>query len=189
MCPCPGKERKLVGSGRTPRRLPVLHLGCENLQWPALPYISYQRGDVISARFYRPTGAGCGQPSDSTRPTIGRCPLRPCRSTGHSVSRFQDIEGVNPVPLPPKSPNLNAHLERFFGSLKSECLRRIIFFGEQSLRKAVQEFVRHYHEERNHQGLENKIIDPGDEVGQVAGSIASHERLGGILRYYYRDAA
>ncbi|HJN09786.1 MAG TPA: integrase core domain-containing protein [Pirellulaceae bacterium] len=102
---------------------------------------------------------------------------------------FLENEGVNPVPLPPKSPNLNAHLERFFGSLKSECLRRIIFFGEQSLRKAVQEFVRHYHEERNHQGLENKIIDPGDEVGQVAGSIASHERLGGILRYYYRDAA
>ncbi|MDP6556599.1 MAG: integrase core domain-containing protein [Pirellulaceae bacterium] len=102
---------------------------------------------------------------------------------------FLENEGVNPVPLPPKSPDLNAHLERFFGSLKSECLRRMIFFGKQSLRKAVQEFVRHYHEERNHQGLENKIIDPGDEVGQVAGSIAIHERLGGILRYYYRDAA
>lgn len=74
-------------------------------------------------------------------------------------------------------------------SIKSECLHKMIFFGEQPLRKAVQEFVRHYHEERNHQGLENKIIDPGDEVGQIAGNIECRERLGGILRYYYRDAA
>ena len=65
----------------------------------------------------------------------------------------------------------------------------MIFFGEQSLHNAIQEFLRHYHEERNHQGLENKIIDPGDEVEQVAGNIECHERLGGILRYYYRDAA
>ncbi len=60
-----------------------------------------------------------------------------------------------------KSPNLNAHLERFFGSLKSECLDKMIFFGEKSLRNATKEFVIHYHGERNHQGLENKIIEPG----------------------------
>jgi transposase InsO family protein len=52
-------------------------------------------------------------------------------------------EGVNPVPLPPRSPNLNAHLERYFGSLKSECLDRMIFFGERSLRNAVAQFVLH----------------------------------------------
>jgi transposase InsO family protein len=99
---------------------------------------------------------------------------------------FKDIletDGVNPVPLPPKSPNLNAHLERYFGSLKSECLERMIFFGETSLRNAVREFVLHYHAERNHQGLDNRIIEPGNEVGRGRGEVLCRERLGGILRY------
>ncbi len=65
----------------------------------------------------------------------------------------------------------------------------MIFFGEQSLRKAVQEFLRHYHEERNHQGLENKILERGDEVGRSEGEIQCRERLGGLLRYYHRQAA
>ena len=65
----------------------------------------------------------------------------------------------------------------------------MIFFGEKSLRHATNSFIRHYHEERNHQGLGNEIIEPGDEVGQVAGKIECQERLGGLLRYYYRDAA
>ena len=105
---------------------------------------------------------------------------------------FKDIletDGVNPVPLPPKSPNLNAHLERYFGSLKSECLDRMIFFGETSLRNAVREFVLHHHAERNHQGLDNRIIEPGNEVGCGGGEVICRERLGGILRYYHRDAA
>jgi transposase InsO family protein len=69
---------------------------------------------------------------------------------------FQAIlktEGVNAVLLPAKSPNLNAHLERFHRSLKEECLERMIFFGEASLRNAVREFLAHYHGERNHQGM------------------------------------
>jgi transposase InsO family protein len=98
-------------------------------------------------------------------------------------------EGVNPVPLPPKSPDLNAHQERFFGSLKSECLERMIFFGERSLRNAVGQYLLHYHGERNHQGLSNKLIEPGEEVGQADGEIECHERLGGLLRYYHRSAA
>ena len=97
--------------------------------------------------------------------------------------------GVNPVPLPPKSPDLNANLERFFGSLKSECLERMIFFGEGSLRNAIGQFLLHYHAERNHQGLGNKLIDPGEEGGQADGEIECHERLGGLLRYYHRSAA
>ncbi len=59
-------------------------------------------------------------------------------------------EGVNAVLLPAKSPNLNAYLERFHGSLKSECLERMIFFGETSLRNTVLQFLEHYHAERNH---------------------------------------
>ena len=106
-----------------------------------------------------------------------------------SFRDFLGNEGVSPVRLPAKSPNLNAHLERFMRSIKSECLDRMIFFGEKSLHNAVHQFLKHYHTERNHQGLENKIIDPGKEVGQIAGKIECRERLGGLLRYYYRDAA
>jgi putative transposase len=96
---------------------------------------------------------------------------------------------IEPVLLPPRSPNCNAHLERFMRSLNSECLDRIIFFGQALLKKALSEFVDHYHTERNHQGLENQLIDPGDEVGQTIGIIECRERLGGLLRYYYRRAA
>lgn len=99
-----------------------------------------------------------------------------------------DQSDVEPVVLPARSPNLNAHLKRFFGSLKSECLDRMIFCGEQSLRNAIREFTAHDHGERNHQGLANRIIEPSDEVGQTEGVIAGKERLGGLLRYYHRQA-
>ena len=98
-------------------------------------------------------------------------------------------DGVKPVLLPPKSPNLNAHLERFHRSLKEEALERMIFLGETLLRKAVAQFLEHYHTERNHQSLDNQIIQPGDEVGRHEGDVQCRERLGGMLRYYYREAA
>ena len=98
-------------------------------------------------------------------------------------------EHVEPVRLPRRSPNLNAYIERYFGSLKSECLSRMIFFGENMLRRAIGQFLLHYHEERNHQGLDNKIIEPKEEVGQGHGEIECRERLGGLLRYYHRKAA
>jgi transposase InsO family protein len=97
--------------------------------------------------------------------------------------------GVEPVRLPPRSPDLNSHLERFHLSVKSECLSRMIFFGENTLRNAVRQYLEHYHGERNHQSLNNELIDAGQEVGCVAGKIQCRERLGGLLRYYYRDAA
>jgi putative transposase len=65
----------------------------------------------------------------------------------------------------------------------------MIFFSEKSLRNACNEFLAHYHGERNHQGLGNSIIEPGEEVGQHHGDIECRERLGGLLRYYYRNAA
>ncbi len=113
------------------------------------------------------------------------------RDTNFSSAFRAVLEGadVQPVRLPPRSPNLNAHLERFHLSIKSECLCRMIFFGEKSLRRAVTNHLEHYHVERNHQGLGNKIIEPGDEVGAAAGKIECRERLGGLLNYYYRDAA
>jgi transposase InsO family protein len=97
--------------------------------------------------------------------------------------------GVLTVRLPPRSPNLNAHLERFHGSIKSECLDRLILFGETMLRNAIREYLLHYHRERNHQSLGNRLIDADEEVGQPVGQIECRERLGGLLRYYYRDAA
>jgi transposase InsO family protein len=97
--------------------------------------------------------------------------------------------GVEPVRLPPRSPNLNAYVERFFGSLKSECLDRMIFFGEKALRNAVREYVSHFHGDRNHQGLANELIEPGEFTGATEGEIQTRERLGGLLKYYHRSAA
>jgi hypothetical protein len=65
----------------------------------------------------------------------------------------------------------------------------MIFFGETSLRNAVREFLAHYHCERNHQGMGNRILVSGDEVGRTLGDVECRERLGGLLRYYYRKAA
>ncbi|MDG2388563.1 MAG: integrase core domain-containing protein [Planctomycetaceae bacterium] len=92
------------------------------------------------------------------------------------------------VLLPPRSPNLNSFQERFFRSLKSECLDRMIFFSPRQLRRALKEYVTHYHTERNHQGLDNQLIEPDDSVGSVAGKIECSERLGGMLKYYHRAA-
>jgi hypothetical protein len=80
------------------------------------------------------------------------------------------IEGIEPVLLPPQSPNLNAHLEGFRRSLKEQCLAKLISLGEDMLWKAVDEFLAHNHGERNHHGPGNQIIQPGDEVGNTKGS-------------------
>jgi transposase InsO family protein len=97
--------------------------------------------------------------------------------------------GLKAVRLPPRSPNLSPNLERFMRSAKDECLHRMIFFSEAALLKAVREFVLHFHAERNHQGLGNRLIQPGEEVGRTAGEVVCRERLGGMLRYYHRKAA
>ncbi len=98
-------------------------------------------------------------------------------------------EGVEAVKLPPRSPDLNPHIERFMRSIKDESLSRLILFGENMLRNAVRQFLADYHIERNHQSLDNKIIQPGDEVGRHEGDVQSCERLGGMLRYYYPEPA
>ena len=97
--------------------------------------------------------------------------------------------GIKVIRLPARSPNLNAYAERFVRTIKESCLGRMIFFGEASLRRAINEFLEYYHHERNHQGLENRLIDPLTEVGSADGDVVCRERLGGVLRYYYRDAA
>ena len=97
--------------------------------------------------------------------------------------------GVEAVRLPPRSPNLTPHIERFMHSVKDECLYRMIFFGKRSVQAAVVAFLAHYHQERNHQGLDNRLIELGEEADRIAGDVVCRERLGGMLRYYYRKAA
>jgi len=97
--------------------------------------------------------------------------------------------GVEAVRLPPRSPNLNPNIERFMRSVKEECLDRMIFFGERAVQTALADFLGHYHAERNHQGLGNRLIEPSGEVGRTTGAVLCRERLGGMLRYYYRKAA
>jgi putative transposase len=97
-------------------------------------------------------------------------------------------EGIEPIQTPPRSPNCNAHIERFFRSLKSECLRKMIFFGEDMLRNAVKKYVVHYHQHRNHQVIDNRQIEPPPDES-IAGKIVCDEELGGILKYYHRKAA
>jgi len=96
--------------------------------------------------------------------------------------------GVKTIKLPPRSPDLNPHAERFVWSIKSECLSKMILFSDRQLRRAIEHFTAHYHEERNHQGLDNKLIQSGESVGQAEGDIRCRERLGGLLRYYHRAA-
>ncbi len=97
--------------------------------------------------------------------------------------------GVEPVVLPPRSPNLNAHCERFIRSIKEEALAQMIMLGERSLYYAIQQYLAHYHHERNHQGLDNHVISREGAVGDQTGPVARRERLGGLLSYYYREAA
>ena len=97
--------------------------------------------------------------------------------------------GIQSVKLPPRSPNLNPFAERFVRTIKEGCLEQMIFFGQDALRRAIREFVAHYHLERNHQGLRNRLIVPIDAVTEKTGPVRKRQRLGGMLNYYYRDAA
>ena len=104
-----------------------------------------------------------------------------------AVVAFLEREGVRVVRTPARAPNCNAYAERFVRSIKEECLDRLIVLGERHLRRAIGEFVAHYHAERNHQGLDNELIQPlRSQV--VSGAIRRRQRMGGMLNYYYRAA-
>jgi len=98
---------------------------------------------------------------------------------------------VEPLKLPPQSPNLNAFAERWVLSIKSECISGLIFFGEESLLRTLKEYMNHYHEERNHQGKNNRLLFPAQDFDpeKKESEIACRSRLGGVLKYYYRSAA
>jgi putative transposase len=101
-----------------------------------------------------------------------------------------DEAGVKRVPLPPRSPNLNAYAERWVRSVKEECLAQMILFGERSLSYVLKEYVAHYHQERPHQGKGNVVLMPlPDQAAARQGPIQCRERLGGLLKYYHSAAA
>ena len=91
--------------------------------------------------------------------------------------------------LPPRSPNLNTYAERFVRSIKESCLDRLILVGEGSLRRAIREFVAHYHHERNHHGRGNQLLFPVSAEMRGHAPISCRPRLGGLLKYYHRPAA
>ena len=106
---------------------------------------------------------------------------------------FQQIiaqAGVTPVPLPPRSPDLNAYAERWVRSVKEEALSRLILFGERALWHALIEYVTHFHEERPHQGKGHVVLMPSPHHrAEWHSSIRCRERLGGLLKYYSQEAA
>jgi Homeodomain-like domain/Integrase core domain len=107
---------------------------------------------------------------------------------------FRDIiesGDVKPLRLPARSPNLNAFSERWVKSVKNECLSKLILFGEASLRRALREYLAHYHAERNHQGKDNILLFPtaGKVRNHGSGAIDCNKRLGGLLKYYHLEAA
>lgn len=109
-----------------------------------------------------------------------------------SFRKIINTAGVKPIRLPIRSPNLNSHAERWILSVKNECLSKLILFGERSLYKALKDFKAHYHHERNHQGLDNVIPFPKKKVSTESvdsGTVQRRDRLGGILKFYYRAAS
>jgi transposase InsO family protein len=107
-----------------------------------------------------------------------------------AFQRAIEAVGVKRVVLPPRSPNLNAYAERWVRSVKEEALAPLMLFGERSLRHALKEYVTHFHHERPHQGIGNVIPMPLPEQRSVReGPLRCQERLGGLLRYYDREAA
>jgi len=105
------------------------------------------------------------------------------------TERFKKIlkdDGVDVITTPYQAPTCNAHADRFVRSIKEECLNRMILFGESSLRRALREYVEHYHLERNHQGIGNELIEGTSSTG--GGEVQRRERLGGLLSFYDRAA-
>ena len=105
-----------------------------------------------------------------------------------AAEQFLAMAGVRMVRTPARAPNCNAYAERFVRSIKEECLNRIVPLGERHLRRAIAEYIAHYHHERNHKGIENALIAGASVPNRAVGRIRRRARLGGLLNYYHRAA-
>jgi transposase InsO family protein len=122
---------------------------------------------------------------------LSKCYLLHDRDTKFTRA-FDDLlkgSGVEPLVLPARSPNLNAHCERFMCSIKEDALDQMLLLSERSLSSVIQQYLAHYHAERNHQGLGNQRIAPEPVLSRQSGAVVRRDRLGGLLSYYYREAA
>jgi transposase InsO family protein len=113
------------------------------------------------------------------------------RDTKYSQSFRAIIElgQVKTIRLPAHSPHLNAYAERWVRSVQEECVSKLILFGEGSVRRALQNYLAHYHAERNHQGKGTVLLFPQMTQSTREEPVQGRERLGGLLRYYHRQAA
>jgi hypothetical protein len=105
------------------------------------------------------------------------------------TARFRSIlgdAGIEVITTAYQAPDMNAFAERFVQSIKRECLERLILFGAGHLQRALKEFVAHYHLERPHQGLGNRVLTPSTCDAPKDGEVVADERLGGLLRSYRR---
>ena len=109
------------------------------------------------------------------------------RKWSGDVRRRLGDAGIGVVLTPERAPNANAYAERFVRSIKEECLDRLIPIGERHFRRAVAEYVEHYHGERNHQGLDNCLIS-GPALVTMTSRVRRRPRLGGLLNFYERAA-
>ena len=125
-----------------------------------------------------------------TMPGEGQCRILICdRDAKWSASVRERLReaGIRVIRTPYHAPNANAHAERFVRSIREECLERLIPLGERHFRRAVAEFVAHYHGERNHQGLGNELINGVPSAAGI-GRVRRTSRLGGLLNHYARAA-
>jgi putative transposase len=113
------------------------------------------------------------------------CTIETPNSPGRSAPSLR--RRVEPLALPVRSPNLNAHSERWVRSVKEECLSTVLLIGERSLRLPLSEYVAHYHAERNHQGKDNVLLFPRDTQTRRGKPVQCRERLGGLLHYYHQS--
>ena len=109
------------------------------------------------------------------------------RKWSGAVRRRFGEASLRVVVTPERAPNANAYAERFVRSIKEECLDRMIPIGERHFRRAVAEYIEHYHQERNHQGLDNRLI-AGTPVIDMTSRVQRRPRLGGLLNFYRRAA-
>ncbi len=122
----------------------------------------------------------------SSRYLLHDCDSKFCESFQLTL----EAVGIKTVKLPARSPNLNSFAERWVRSAKAECLSKLILFGESSLRLALKHYVTHYHHERNHQGKGNLLLFPvSGYTHRTDAPVRCRERLGGLLRFYHREAA
>jgi putative transposase len=105
-------------------------------------------------------------------------------------------EGMRVIRTPVRAPNANAHIERWVGSARRECLDRLLIFNRRQLERVLRVYVRHYNERRPHRALDLQAPDPprmppavGDPAASTMATIRRRDLLGGLIHEYEAAAA